>query len=619
VRRTLLTLSLVATAWALLVVASGGFVLQIGSVRLLSSREPRNALIVAVVSALAAAALTPHAERRRLLAEAAGRIRALVWAAARRVSSGVAALLTRRMPSRTGPVTAAVVALAVVLVGIFQGAPYVGGADVYGYVSQSELWAAGRLRVPRPLSGVVDWRFAADALTPLGYRPGADGSTMVPIYAPGYPILMAALALLGGRDAVFFVVPLLGGLAVWATYLMGSRLAGGAVGAVAALMLATSPSFLFQLLLPMSDVPVTAWWALSLALALRDGARAALLSGLAAGVAILTRPNLVPLAIVPALLIAGPIIRTRSLAWPFTRRPLLFAVGSVPGCLFIAFLNWKLYGSPLSIGYGPFEALFSWSNLIPNLQRYPTWLLQTETPVVLVALVAPLLISRVSPGTIAGLSPKTITLAWLAFIVLVFLAYVFHTPNNSWFWLRYVLPAFPALLVLTSTGLVAIVARVDRGVRRAVMGVVLGALAWHGVAFTASNGVFGFKEGERKPLAIGEYIAARLPARAIFICLQHSGSVRYYSGRLTIRFDQIPPDSLDGAIEDLQAINYRPYILLEEWEEPTFTERFGRHNAAGRLDWPAAVLLEHTTKVRIYDPSDRSRSAPDRVPTEIIR
>jgi asparagine N-glycosylation enzyme membrane subunit Stt3 len=47
-------------------------------------------------------------------------------------------------------------------------------------------------------------------------------------------MLMAVFKLIGGAKAVYLVVPLLGGLAVWATFLMGSRLAGAFVGACGA-------------------------------------------------------------------------------------------------------------------------------------------------------------------------------------------------------------------------------------------------------------------------------------------------------------------------------------------------------------------------------------------------
>ena len=67
----------------------------------------------------------------------------------------------------------------------------------------------------------------------------------------------------GGRDAVFLVVPVLGAAAVWLMFLLGSRVAGPTAGALAAVLFAASPIFLFQVVQPMSDVPATAWWLLA--------------------------------------------------------------------------------------------------------------------------------------------------------------------------------------------------------------------------------------------------------------------------------------------------------------------------------------------------------------------
>ena len=70
---------------------------------------------------------------------------------------------------------------------------------------------------------------------------------------------------------------------------------------VAAALLASSPPLLNQVRhAPMSDIVASTWWTLALLLVPRASRMSALLTGLAAGLAILTRPNLVPLAVVPA-------------------------------------------------------------------------------------------------------------------------------------------------------------------------------------------------------------------------------------------------------------------------------------------------------------------------------
>ena len=243
-RRRLWILSGVSAVWSIAVALTGGFVVALGTFQLFASRQPRTAAIIAFVCGSGAWALTAAPERRRLLA--------------------------RWLPSQIAVVGATAAAIAIVVVALRLGAPYAGGSDAYGYVSQAELWAHGKMIVEQPFVRNVDWPFAPDAFTPMGYLPINGGSVIVPIFAPGLPLLMGVFQWLGGRAAVYYVVPLLGGLAVWMTYLMGAILAGRTVGALAAILLATSPAFLIQLMLPMSDVPVAAWWTVGLTLALVD-------------------------------------------------------------------------------------------------------------------------------------------------------------------------------------------------------------------------------------------------------------------------------------------------------------------------------------------------------------
>src|SRR5207245_1577338 len=102
-----------------------------------------------------------------------------------------------------------------------------------------------------------DW-----SLSPLGYQPGTAPRTIVPRYSPGLPLLMAAAKVGTGLYGPFYVAPVLGGLCVVLTYLLGALLVDRLVGVTAALLLAGSPTFQLMLFAPMSDVPTTAAWTL---------------------------------------------------------------------------------------------------------------------------------------------------------------------------------------------------------------------------------------------------------------------------------------------------------------------------------------------------------------------
>src|SRR5690606_13958939 len=107
--------------------------------------------------------------------------------------------------------------------------------------------------------------------SPLGYRPAPQRpGAIVPVYAPGLSILMAAGHLLLGQCGVFAVVPLLAAWLVWTTYRLGASVWSPLAGLFAALGVATSPLTGFMTLNPMSDIPVSAFLVAGLALALSN-------------------------------------------------------------------------------------------------------------------------------------------------------------------------------------------------------------------------------------------------------------------------------------------------------------------------------------------------------------
>src|SRR6185503_9791883 len=86
-----------------------------------------------------------------------------------------------------------------------------------------------------------------------------------------------------------------------------------------AVLLASSPAFLFQVVQPMTDVPAAAWWLFVAVLAgnERETPPRPLTAGLAAGVATLIRPNLGPLALIVGVYVfrvSPHDARTRSIA-----------------------------------------------------------------------------------------------------------------------------------------------------------------------------------------------------------------------------------------------------------------------------------------------------------------
>lgn len=593
-----LALSLAGAA-ATVVAASTGFVVEYGAWRL-SVRDPLRPAMIAMALVIVWWALAVHEDRLR----AAQVLRDL--------TTGVRGPLRviRAQPRRSSQWVAGFLCLAVIAVAVQAGSFVASASDAYGYLSQSDLWLRGDLIVRQPFAREMTWPFAAESLAPLGYlsRPGgpSGGNELVPIYSPGHPMVMAALQLAAGPWARFAAVPVLSGVAVWATYLIGRRFAGPLAGVIAAILLASSPAFLFEAVSPTSDAPETAWWALALATLMLPGRGAAVMAGLASGIAILTRANLAFLAVVLGAMVLG--------AWRehARARVLLYAAMVLPACVAMAWINWHLFGSPLRSGYGALTDVLSWSYLAANLARYPRWLIESETPIVLLALVAVAFQRRAPQHESAMPDRRVVVIGWSCIIVGTLALYMFYLPQFSS--LRFLLPAYPPLLVLASAGLVTVLAPLRRRSWLAsgvVALIVAGLVAWHGIDRASTQGVFTYWKSELRYRTLGRYVADSLPERAALLSQLHSGSIRYYSGRLTVRFDWIPPTHLDAAIDQLRGLGYHPFIALEEAEESSFRERFAGHSVLAPLDWMPVAFL-YSNRLRVYDPADREAGRPDR-------
>ena len=90
--------------------------------------------------------------------------------------------------------------------------------------------------------------------------------------------------------------------------------------------------------------------------------------------------------------------------------------------------------------------------------------------------------------------------------------------------------------------------------------------------------------------------------------MQHSGSLRYYAGRLTLRYDQLDPDWLDRGVDWLRARGIASYALLDEWEVPEFRRRFPGQAVIRQLETPLWEFRRQRT-VYVYDLS-RDLAAP---------
>src|SRR5262245_11910157 len=261
------------------------------------------------------------------------------------------------------------------------------GPDSYAYLSHAAMLREGRLSVPIDLADEAPWPGAPGTFVPFGYHLTASRpSALVPVTAPGLPMLMAALQLVAGHCAAFLVTPVAGGALVLLTFLIGRRVRSPAAGLIAAWLVATSPAVLFMLMWPMSDIPAAAWTALMIHLLLRGSSRGAIGAGLAGSAAVLTRTTVGAIAVAAGIWLMLEALRTsrESRRWSHL---ILFALGVIPGLALTAWLNTLWHGSPLASGYGATDELFSLTRVGTNAAHYLIWLAETS-PLGLVGLAA---------------------------------------------------------------------------------------------------------------------------------------------------------------------------------------------------------------------------------------
>jgi Dolichyl-phosphate-mannose-protein mannosyltransferase len=432
----------------------------------------------------------------------------------------------------------------------------IGGADSYGYVSASQLIAGGHLIDAAP---IAEWLSAPNRLalaSPLGWAPAPDGSGIAPTYPIGVPVVMALVSLIGGTNAVFLVSPAMAIATLLLVYRLARDWFDAETGLLAAALVAWNPVFITYAKQPMSDMAATLWIMLALVLSVRNGAISGFTAGLAAGVAVITRP---------ALLVAAAIVPLAAHRGEQKMRRLMIAgAGLAIGVMATMAIQNHLFGSPFSTGYGTTGALFSISHLATNLGIFARqgW-----------TVVGPLWI----PGLVIGLIAARPEPRWKPAAILagVALPYLFYLPFDHWETLRYLLPGIVPLTALVAAGLMHI-ARTPRtpAVTAVVIAAVVAIVAGRSESLLRASSVWDIASLEaRYPLA-GEWINVNTPPTSVVMANQHSGSLRWYGKRQTIRWDFIAPEQLVVTVRDLQSRGATVYVALEGDEVAMFDRRF---------------------------------------------
>jgi hypothetical protein len=429
-----------------------------------------------------------------------------------------------------------------------------GGSDSAGYLSHAKLLSRGAVQTqPREIPGLSQAKAPRYLYIPLGFRPAPSGTGMVPTYPPGFPLLLLlARGLVGwpAAPAVTMVAHALAGVLL--TYALartaGLSRAWATCGAAAA---AASPLFLFMSAQTMSDVPAMAWTALAMVAALRARSRTkwAVLAGFALAMDVLIRPTNV-LAFVPALVALGP----------SPRRLAGLVAGGLPGAVFLLLHGAAAYGRAGATGYGDVSPDFGWRFLPDTVVQYALWLPVVASPFVFLGLALPLV--REAP------SPVRWALASWCACYLAFFAFYRYT-HETWWYLRFLLPAVPAFLV--SSMLVLRHLLQSRSARPSPWGRLAAASAAAAAACASYAADSQIKplllaRPERAYPMVADFVRRKLPADAVCLSAQATGALYYYTDLTFVRWDFVD-GACRPALEAALAASKRPlYAVLFPYE-----------------------------------------------------
>ena len=462
----------------------------------------------------------------------------------------------------------------------------VGGADSSGYLNLATGLARGELVEPiRLVAELGVDPSLTQLLVPLGFAPGPAPGTMAPSYPPGFPAHMALLAsVLGWERGPFLVSPLLAAAGLAAFYLLGRELGLSRNEAAAGtLILAFQPVYVFMAMNPMSDTAATAWATLAVlgALRARRSAPWAFAAGLAFGIGCLVRPS-------NAILLA-----TLALALPLRGAALAgFALGAAPALGFFLAFNQAVLGHALRTGYPGVEREFALGYFPKRFAHYTHWLGRTFTPLV------PLAWLGVAASRETRWRDRLLLLVWFGSFFAFFCTYRHY---EIWWFLRFMMPAFPALVVgalLAARPLFRAVevrlhlpSRVPAGLNvlpAAVLAFVLASEAKEAKRLD----VLGLAASEAVYPRACRLAADRLPPRAIVLSFLMSGALEHYTDLLYLRYDTMDDrPAVRRLLRQTMRQGSSWYALLHPSEIEAFRSReLGRWREIGQVD--EAVLLE---------------------------
>ncbi len=470
------------------------------------------------------------------------------------------------------------------------------GSDPYAYAQMGvDLAERGTVAHAFPL---VESTYAlgidSHPVTHVGYRIPTDARRIAPTVWPvGYAWFSALAWRLGGEGALYALTPLFNLLALGLTLLLGRHLtahilpgAAPVVGALSAMLLATSLLQVTWQMVPMADIAAQVFSIGALLLALRPKlpTLSALLCGSALGMAFNIRYTQVLIA--PGLALAIWLAQTDA-----SRPARLRAIALCAGAALLTVLptfwhHWVWFGHPLVTGSDEL-ANFSVARMPETLLRTLGELGERRE----FGFLAPLLLIG---AVVLARRDRRVALSVLAFGLPVFVFHLFYDYLRP----RDLLSLLPLGAVCAALGIAATWhAAEKRGPAARFLAVmVLSALCMLrgmetlAMPVTRGFGAFGYLTREQR--ASFDALARLTEPDAAIACSLNSGAVDLHAGRLAFRPEIWSADALLRFTRDLRQRGRPVYLLLDgdalAAAERTLAQHFTLTETA-RLDLPYFV------------------------------
>jgi hypothetical protein len=232
----------------------------------------------------------------------------------------------------------------------------------------------------------------------------------------------------------------------------------------------------------------------------------------------------------------------------------LYALGFSPFVAFQAWVHWHLYGSVLATAYGTASHIFTIERVPGNLLTYFRWLNYSATP---------LFLSTLAAGAFLCGSVR-----WWAAAVAVFAAvalpYLFYFTYGSWQDTRFLLPGIAVAMIVCGITVRNVVGRwTPRAAAPLIVLAIAGAASAGSYRFLDRHHTFALARIEAKFPRAADWIRQTAPPQTVVFAFLHSGSVRLYADRPTVRWDQIDGDGLSASVAALAARGWDSWAVID--------------------------------------------------------